>query len=73
MPNSSSLSDSLGNDPNVVYPLTNLPPNFNDSTHKKPPSTSSTFLNNGIFGNAPNISHNANAPNFIRNAPLTPL
>ena len=69
---SSNLSESLGNNPNVVYPLWNVPPNFDDSAHGNAPSTSSTFLNNSIIGNAPNTSNNGNAPNINGNAPLPP-
>ena len=44
MPISSKLSEHLGNDLNVVYPLGNVPPNLNASTHGHAPSTSRTFL-----------------------------
>ena len=39
MPNSSNLSESLGNDPNVVYPLENNHSNPNPSAHGNAPST----------------------------------
>ena len=87
MPTSSNLSEPLGNDPNVVYPLGHVPPNFNASTHGNAPSTSSTLLNISINGNAPSTSNtflkisikknarktfNGNAPNSCGNAPLPP-
>ena len=56
MPISSKSLEPLGDDRNVVYPLSNVPPNFHASTHGKAPSTSSTFLNNSFNGIAPNIS-----------------
>ena len=48
MPISSHLPEHLGDDRNVVYPLSNVPPNFHASTDGKAPSTSSTFLNNSF-------------------------
>ena len=40
MPISSNLPEPLWNDRNVVYPLSNVTPNFHASTHGKAPSTS---------------------------------
>ena len=48
MPIRSNISELLGNDPNVVYPLGSVPPNFNGSANGTAPSTSSTFSNNSI-------------------------
>ena len=69
----SNLSEPLRNDPNVVYPLGNVPPNFDASTHGNAPSPSSTFLNNSINGIAPNTSNKGNAPNNNGNVPLPHL
>ena len=69
----SNLSEPLGNDPNVVYPLGIVPPNFNASTHGNAPRTSSTFLKNIISGKFPNTYINGNAPNNNGNALLPHL
>ena len=69
MPIGSSLSEPLGNDPNVVYPLGNVSPNFNATTHRYAPSTPSTVLDNNINGNVPNTSNTGSAPNNNGNAP----
>ena len=52
-------SESLGNDLNMVYTSGNAPSNCNASAHGNAPSTSSTFLNSSINGNAPNNNGNA--------------
>ena len=72
MPISSSLSESLGNDPNVVYSLVDVPPNVIDSTHWKAACTSNTFLKNTFIGKALITSNNGNAPNKNGNVPLLP-
>ena len=73
MPTGPIWSQSLGNNPNVDYPLANGHSNFNDSAQANAPSTSRTFLNNSITRNAPNTSNNGNAPNNNGNTPLPPL
>ena len=72
MPISSNLSEPLGNDPKVVYPLGIIPPIFIASTHGNALSTSSTFLNNSFNGNSPKTSDNKKALNNIGNAPIPP-
>ena len=67
---SSNLSELLGNDPNVIYPLGNVPPNSNIKTHRNAPSTSSTFLMNSNNGNASNTSNNGKAPKNVGKATL---
>ena len=69
---SSNLSHFPENDPNVVYPLGNIPPNFNASTHGNAPSTSGSFLSNSINGKGPNNSNDGNSPNTNGNIPLLP-
>ena len=72
MPISSNLSEPLGNDPNVVYPLGSVRPVFIASTHGNAPSTSSSALKNSFNGNAINTSINGSALNSNGNAPLPP-
>ena len=69
MPISSNPSESVGNNPNVIYPLGNVRPNFNTKAHGNAPSTSDASLNNSINGKDPK-SNNGNAPNNKGNAPL---
>ena len=73
IPISSNLSESLGNDTNVVYPLWNVATNFNDSAQGNARSTSSTFFNNSINGNVPISSNNGNAPDHNGIALLPPF
>ena len=49
MPISSNLSEPLRDDPNVVYPLGKIPPNFNASVDGNASSTSCTFSNNQFY------------------------
>ena len=70
MPISSNVMEPLGNDPFVVYPLGNIPPNFNASTRGNAPSTSSNFLHNSNNGDTPNTSINGSALNNIVGTPL---
>ena len=72
LPISSSITESLGNDPNVFHSSGNAPLNSIVSTHGNAPSTSSAFWNNSIDGNFPNTSNNGKAPNNNGNAPLPP-
>ena len=68
MPNVSNLSDPLRNDPKLVYPLGNVPPNFNASTNGNAAITSSTSLKNSINGTGPNTSNDRIALNIKENA-----
>ena len=73
MPSSSNIFERLRKDPNVVYPLGNVPPNFNASANGNALSTPSTFLNNSNKRNDPNNSKNEHAPKVIGNPPSTHL
>ena len=86
MPISSNITESQGNDPNVLHSSGNAPLKSIVSTHRNAPSTSSTFLNNSnngnapststtvlknsINGHAPNTSNNGNVPHSNGSAPL---
>ena len=69
---SSNITESHGNDPNVFHFSGNAHLNSIVSTHGNAPSTSSAFCNSSIDGNAPNTSNNGNAANSNGNAPLPP-
>ena len=71
MPICSNLSESLGNDPNVVYSFGIVRPNFKASVQGNTPSISSSFLNNRCNGNAHNTSNKGNASNSNGTTPLT--
>ena len=71
-PTSSKYSELLRNDPYVVFPLGNVPPNFIATANGNVLSSSSTFLNNSLIGNAPNASDIGNAQNNNGNAPIPP-
>ena len=73
MPISSRLSERIGNDPNMIFPLASVPPTFTASAHGHAPSTSSNFLSNSKNGNAPNTANNGNFSNIIRKTPLPPF
>ena len=69
MPICSNLSEFLGNNPNVVYPLRIVPPNFNGSAQSNATITSSTFLNNRTERIAPNTYKRGKVRNNKGNAP----
>ena len=56
IPISSNITESHGNNPNVLHSSRNSPLSSIVSTHGNAPSTSSDFWNNSIDGNAPNSS-----------------
>ena len=72
IPISSNITEPQGNDPNVFHSSGNAPLNSNVSTHGNAPSSSSSFLNNCINGNAPTTSNTGKPPNTERNALLPP-
>ena len=72
IPISTNITESQGNGPNVFHCSGNGPLKSIVSTHWNAPSTSSSFLNISINGNAPNNSKNGNAPNSNGNEQLPP-
>ena len=72
IPITSNITEPQGNDPNVFHSSGNAPLNSIVNTHGNAPSSSSSFLNNCINGNAPITSNNGKAPNTKGIAPLPP-